>query len=106
MNGHQKSTKFSIICINILIILALAITGTSAATTTTNTSTTFDVIDISSNQKKQVTLTAMLDDQGDPPRLLPMLFQPALEELRARHPDIEIQLDYRPIPYLICTHNF
>jgi hypothetical protein len=49
-------------------------------------------------RKKQVTLTAMLDDQGDPPRLLRMLFQPALEELRARHPDIEIQLDYRPIP--------
>ena len=49
-------------------------------------------------KKKQVTLTAMLDDQGDPPRLLRMLFQPALEELRARHPDIEIQLDYRPIP--------
>jgi multiple sugar transport system substrate-binding protein len=105
LNGHQKSTKFSIICISILIILALAITGTSA-TTATNTSTTFDLIDVSSNQKKQVTLTAMLDDQGDPPRLLPMLFQPALEELRARHPDIEIQLDFRPIPSLNLYSQF
>jgi hypothetical protein len=34
-------------------------------------------------QKQQVTLTAMLDDQGDPPRLLKMLFEPALQELRA-----------------------
>ena len=48
----------------------------------------------------------MLDDQGDPPRLLRMLFQPALEELQARHPDIEIQLDYRPIPYLNLYSQF
>jgi hypothetical protein len=27
--------------------------------------------------------TAMLDDQDDPPRLLRMLFQPAVQELRA-----------------------
>jgi ABC-type glycerol-3-phosphate transport system substrate-binding protein len=48
----------------------------------------------------------MLDDQGDPPRLLNMLFQPALQELRARHPDIDIQLDYRPIPYLNLHTEF
>jgi hypothetical protein len=29
-----------------------------------------------SQQKQQVTLTAMLDDQGDPPRLLRMLLNP------------------------------
>ena len=29
-----------------------------------------------------------------------MWFQPALVELRARHPDLDIKLDYRPIPYL------
>ena len=56
--------------------------------------------------RKKVTLTPMLDDQDDPPRLLRMLFQPALEELRARHPDIEIQLDYRPIPYLNLYSQF
>jgi hypothetical protein len=48
----------------------------------------------------------MLDDQGDPPRLSRMLFQPALEELRARHSDIEIQLDYRPITYLNLYSQF
>lgn len=35
-----------------------------------------------------------------------MLFQPALEELRARHPDIEIQLDYRPITCLNLYSQF
>jgi len=54
---------------------------------------------VSGEQKKQVTLTAILDDQGDPPRLLKMLFQPAIQELEARHPDLDIQLDYRPVPY-------
>lgn len=48
----------------------------------------------------------MLDDQGDPPRLLNMLFQPALQELRARHTDIDIQLDYRPLPYLNLRTQF
>jgi multiple sugar transport system substrate-binding protein len=52
------------------------------------------------NQKKQVTITAILDDQGDPPRLLKMLFQPAIKELEAKHPGLEIKLDYRPVPYL------
>ena len=52
------------------------------------------------NEKKQVTITAILDDQGDPPRLLNMLFQPAIKELEARHKDLEIKIDYRPVPYL------
>ena len=54
----------------------------------------------SQDQKKQVTITAILDDQGDPPRLLNWLFQPAIKELEARHQDLEIKLDYRPVPYL------
>ena len=57
-------------------------------------------------EKKQVTLTAMLDDQGDPPRLLNMLFDPALEELRSRHPNLDIKLDYRPIPYINLHNEF
>jgi multiple sugar transport system substrate-binding protein len=48
----------------------------------------------------------MVDDQGDPPRLLKMIFEPALIELRARHPDMDIQLDYRPIPYLNLHSQF
>ena len=59
-----------------------------------------------SQQKKHVILRAVLDDQGDPPRLLNMLFKPALEELKARHPDTDIQLDYRPIPYLNLHTQF
>jgi hypothetical protein len=54
----------------------------------------------SQDHKKQITITAILDDQGDPPRLLKMLFQPAINELEARHADLEIKLDYRPVPYL------
>jgi hypothetical protein len=54
----------------------------------------------SKRQQQQVTLRIMLDDQGDPPRLLKMLFGPALKELQAKHPDLDIKLDYRPIPYL------
>jgi multiple sugar transport system substrate-binding protein len=54
----------------------------------------------SQDQKKQVTITAILDDQGDPPRLLKWLFQPAIKELEARHQGLEIKLDYRPVPYL------
>jgi multiple sugar transport system substrate-binding protein len=57
-------------------------------------------------QKQQVTLTAVLDDQGDPPRLLKILFEPALKELRARHPDLDIKLDYRPIPYTELHSKF
>lgn len=48
----------------------------------------------------------MLDDQGDPPRLLKTLFQPALKELRDRHPDININLNYRPVPYIDVRSKF
>jgi len=51
-------------------------------------------------------LTTVVDDQGDPPRLLNMLFQSATQELKARHPDIDIRLDYRPIPYLNLHTQF
>lgn len=59
-----------------------------------------------SKQKEEVTITIMLDDQGDPPRLLRMLFEPALQELQAKHPDLNIKLDYRPIPYLDLRPSF
>ena len=59
-----------------------------------------------SKQKEEVTITIMLDDQGDPPRLLRMLFEPALRELQAKHPDLNIKLDYRPIPYLDLRPSF
>jgi multiple sugar transport system substrate-binding protein len=56
--------------------------------------------------QQEITLTVMLDDQGDPPRLLKMLFEPALKELQAKHPELNIKLDYRPIPYLDLHPSF
>ena len=49
-------------------------------------------------QKERVTITAMLEDQGDP-RRWNSLFQPALQELRARHPDKEILLNTTMLTY-------
>ena len=37
---------------------------------------------------------------------LKLIFEPVLIELRARHPDMDIQLDYRPIPYLNLHSQF
>ena len=61
---------------------------------------------MSTAQKRQVTLVAVVDDQGDPSRLIDWLFRPAMEELRNRHPDLNITLDYRPIPYLNLHQEF
>ncbi|MGC2598274.1 MAG: extracellular solute-binding protein [Nitrososphaeraceae archaeon] len=49
-------------------------------------------------QKQKVTITAILEDQGDP-RRWNALFQPALQELRARHPEKEILLNTTMLPY-------
>lgn len=48
-------------------------------------------------KKQQITLTAILEDQGDPTRWKSLL-QPALQELKARHPDINIVLNYTTYP--------
>ena len=48
--------------------------------------------------KKQVTLFAILEDQGDPDRWK-SLIQPAVEEMRTRHPDLDIQINYTNIDY-------
>src|SRR5918993_5349410 len=49
-------------------------------------------------KKKQVTLYAILEDQGDPDRWK-NLIQPAVEEMRTRHPDVDIQINYTTYPY-------
>jgi hypothetical protein len=93
LNGSmllRKTAKLSIVGISLALALILSIGFASGA---------FSVP--MAAQKRQVTLTAILDDQGDPQRAMKMWFQPALTELRARHPDIDIKLDYRPIPYLV-----
>jgi hypothetical protein len=61
---------------------------------------------VSAAQRRQVTLVAVVDDQGEPPRLMEWLFRPALDELKSRHPDLNITLDYRPIPYQSLHQEF
>jgi multiple sugar transport system substrate-binding protein len=61
---------------------------------------------MSTAQNRQVTLVAVLDDQGDPPRWMDWLLRPAIEELKDRHPDLNITLDYRPIPYQNLHEEF
>jgi ABC-type glycerol-3-phosphate transport system substrate-binding protein len=53
-------------------------------------------------QKKEVTLTAMLTDNsgGNPSNdQRERLFQPAMQELRERHPDMDIKINYIQSPY-------
>jgi multiple sugar transport system substrate-binding protein len=47
-------------------------------------------------QKQQVTLTAIV---AEPKERWDVLFKDALQKLRERHPDMDIQLDYRVLPY-------
>ena len=50
-------------------------------------------------QKKRVILTGLFDNLGDPPRWYNFVLKPAIQEMRVKHPDLDIQLDYRPLPY-------
>jgi multiple sugar transport system substrate-binding protein len=50
-------------------------------------------------QKKGVILTGLFDNLGDPPRWYNFVLKPAIQEMRVKHPDLDIQLDYRPLPY-------
>ncbi|MEP6576010.1 MAG: extracellular solute-binding protein [Nitrososphaerota archaeon] len=86
LSRHGKSASLVIGTILCLVFSNVAVSLSFGATSTA--------------EKRQVTLTVVLDDQGDPPRALNMFFKPALKELAARHPELEIKLDYRPIPYL------
>ena len=57
------------------------------------------IVEATSIEKNnQVMLRAILTDLGDPNRWQTLL-QPALEELRKRHPDLDIQLNYATFPY-------
>jgi len=49
-------------------------------------------------QKRQVVITAMLDDLGNVIKW-DTLLQPAIQELKARHPDPNIQINYTTTPY-------
>lgn len=90
MISHNTS-KFARtgICICILISLAFSIVSAEYAT---------NFLTASAEQKKQVTLRALLTDLSDAKRWQ-SLFAPAMQELRARHPDIDIQINYSTYPY-------
>jgi multiple sugar transport system substrate-binding protein len=49
-------------------------------------------------QKGKVSLTAIFEDQGEPGRWQ-FLLDSAIQELRARHPDLDIEIKYTAYPY-------
>jgi multiple sugar transport system substrate-binding protein len=69
-----------------LILLLLVIIIISAASFTR------------SSAQKQITLSAILEDQGDPERWKSLIV-PAIKELRHRHPNLDIQMNYTTYPY-------
>jgi multiple sugar transport system substrate-binding protein len=55
-------------------------------------------------QKRQVVITAMFDNLGNVIKWDGLL-QPAIQELKAKHPDLNIQINYTTTPYnLTRTH--
>jgi multiple sugar transport system substrate-binding protein len=73
--------------IRILSIVIMLIMATGAASSITP-----------SYAQKEITLRALLDNLADPGRW-DSLIQPALQELRARHPDENINIKYEEFPY-------
>jgi multiple sugar transport system substrate-binding protein len=51
-----------------------------------------------SHQKEKVTLTAILEDQGDPERWNSLL-QRSIQELNERHPNLDVSVNYTTYPY-------
>ena len=57
------------------------------------------VDDVSPGSKTQnITLTALLEDQGDPTRWN-SLIEPAMQKLMERHPDVDVEIKYTTSPY-------
>jgi multiple sugar transport system substrate-binding protein len=50
------------------------------------------------SEKQNITLTAQLEDQGDPTRWK-SLIEPAIQKLKERHPDLDIGINYTTSPY-------
>jgi multiple sugar transport system substrate-binding protein len=50
------------------------------------------------SKKQNITLTALLEDQGDSTRWK-SLIEPAMQKLKERHPDLEIEINYTTSPY-------
>ena len=52
----------------------------------------------SESKKQNITLIALLEDQGDPARWK-SLIEPAMQNLKERHPDLNIEINYTTSPY-------
>jgi multiple sugar transport system substrate-binding protein len=89
--ASSNLTFLSLICIMVLIGLVLNIVVSF------NANFTLAQPQQQTTKQKQITLTAILEDQGDPTRWNPLL-QPAMQELKARHPDMKIELNYTTYP--------
>ena len=82
------SIKIRTVSIVIMVIMA-----TCAASSITN-----------SYAQKEITLRALLDNLADPGRW-DTLIQPAMQELRARHADANINIKYEQFPYNDTRNN-
>ncbi|MGB7954008.1 MAG: extracellular solute-binding protein [Candidatus Nitrosopolaris sp.] len=90
----NRSIIFSFLCISFVLALVLGMVVTH--------STSFIALPALAQQKKQVTVTAMVVDNsgGNPSEdQRAHLFQPALQALKARHPDMDININYVQSPY-------
>jgi multiple sugar transport system substrate-binding protein len=87
MNRCKFNIRFSIFHLCLIIGLAVSIVLANA-----------DFASPSSAQKGQVSLKAILEDQGEPGRWQ-FLLDSAIQELRARHPDMDIEIKYTTYPY-------
>lgn len=88
----KRSISFSFPCVLLVITLGIVTNPTSSSV----------ILTAIAQQKKQVTLVAMLPDNsgGNPSEdQRERLFQPAMQELRAKHPDIDIKINFVQSPY-------
>ena len=53
-----------------------------------------------------VNISMLFDDLGDPPRWKEWVIDQAFDELRERHPNLDISLDFKPVPYQNLRSQF
>ena len=86
MNSHKHNKTFLVFHLGLILALAACIVASAY------------LFSPSWAQKGQVSLRAILEDQGDPVRWQ-FLLQSAIEQLRTRHPDLDISIKYTTYPY-------
>jgi multiple sugar transport system substrate-binding protein len=86
MNRWKYKNKSSIFHLTLILTLAFSLASSAY------------LFSPSLAQKRQVSLTAILEDQGDPVRWQ-FLLQSAIQQLQKRHPDLDIKIEYSTHPY-------